>query len=78
MILDSFMKLSAESEACIILSVKPSPKSPLIVPGSASLDLVFPTINLTVAIALFPSKIHPTVLPEQMNETNSLKKCLSL
>lgn len=72
------MKLSAESEACMMLSVKPSPKSPLIDPGNASLDLVFPTINLTVEIALFPSKIHPTVLPEHMNETSSLKKCLSL
>lgn len=77
MILDSFMKLSVESDACIMLSVNPIPKSPLIVPGRASVDFVLPTINLTVEIALFPSKIHPTVLPEQINETNSSKNaCL--
>ena len=78
MTFDSFMKLSTESEACIILSVNPMPKSPRIVPASASEDFVLPIISLVVVSALIPSITHATTIPEVMNETNSLKNGLSL
>src|ERR671924_719464 len=75
---DSFMKLSGESEAWIMLSVKPRPKSPLIVPGAASNDFVVPIMSLTVLTALLPSRMHATTVPEEMNETSSPKNGLSL
>ena len=72
------MKLSDESEAWIILSVKPRPKSPLIVPGFATNDFVAPIIIRTVLTALLPSRMHATTIPEEMNDTSSLKKGCSL
>ena len=51
--LTSLSKLSVESDACIMFSVKPKPKSPRIEPGSASNDFVAPTICLVVATALY-------------------------
>jgi len=66
------MKLSDESDACIILSVRPRPKSPRIVPGAASNDFVDPIIVRTVLIALFPSRIEATTVPDDMNDTSSL------
>jgi len=55
-ILDSLSKLLGESDAWIILSVVPNPKSPRIVPGSAFGELVFPIIILTTLTASLPSK----------------------
>jgi len=48
----------------MILSEIPNPKSPRIVPGAASNDLVEPIMSLVVAIALFPSTIAATTLPD--------------
>jgi hypothetical protein len=67
------MKLSDESDACIMLSVNPRPKSPRMVPGAASNDFVDPIIVLTVFIALFPPRIQATTVPDDMNDTSSLK-----
>ena len=74
---DSFMKLSTESEACIRLSVIPSPKSPRMVPGSASKAFVEPIIVLTTLTALLPFNTHATIGPDVMNSTNSGKKGFS-
>ena len=72
------MKLSDESEAWITLSVRPRPKSPRIVPAAASNELVDPIIIRTVLIALFPSRIQATTVPEEINDTSSLKKDFAL
>ena len=74
----SLSKLSVESDACMMFSVKPRPKSPLIEPGSASNDFVAPTICLVVVTALFPSTTVTTTGPDVIYSNNSPKKGLSL
>ena len=60
-----------------MLSVKPRPKSPLMVPGAASNDLVEPTMSLTVFTALLPSRMHATTVPDMINDNKSSKNGLS-
>jgi len=61
-----------------MLSVNPSPKSPLIEPGDASKDFVEPIMSLVVAIALLPSIIAATTLPDVIKDTSSPKNGFDL
>ena len=58
--------VSAPSDACTRLLENDMPKSPRIVPGSASRQFVLPTMRRTTAMASLPSSASATTGPEPM------------
>ena len=66
----SVSAVSGASEAWIRLRRPLTPRSPRIVPGSASFGIVLPTILRTTAIASGPSSATAATGPEVMNSTS--------